>query len=655
MPPHPVRQVWTQLRQPRTPWSHSLLPGLAVIGLVVMARLLGLLQGVELKTLDAFLRWRPAEPTDARILIVGIDETDLESLNTYPVPDATLAQLVDRLSQAQPRAIGIDIYRNFPVEPGHETLVKTLATHPQVFTVEKLSPPPILPPPSQPPERLGFTDFPLDRDGFVRRFYLGAWSTPNHPNGYGFRFSLPLRLAQTDLAAEGIDLENGRRNPSNMRFGDVELAQFWPNSGGYVRQPTPGVQLLLNPRSGPNPFDQVSMRDVLAGRVSPDLIRDRVVLIGITSLSVKDLVNSAAVDSQNPGLVFGVEMQAQAVSQILSMVLDGRPPLRSWGNGWEYLWIVIWGAVGMGLVGWISRPAWYLLAVGLIGLGLGGLGFGLLAVGGWWLPVVPTLIVFGVNGVLLPGFYLYDQTLRSRLEERQRVIEQTYDAIHSGPLQTLALLLQDKDQLPAAASNRLQDLNRDLRQIYNTLLAEALPETDQLILGNRQVVDLRGPLHEALQQVYAGTRQRDFPGFHSIKVNIVKFEPLQTEGLSTDHRQALCRFLEEALCNVGKHTVNTTRLKITCLATASENLIQVEDNGTAINPNPVKTGGRGTQQARALARRLQGQFQRTQLDRGTRCELRWPLTPPELWPHRQAPIARPDWPKPANFLTRNGP
>ncbi|MEO9126686.1 MAG: hypothetical protein ABI262_18705 [Microcoleus sp.] len=39
----------------------------------------------------------------------------------------------------------------------------------------------------------------------------------------------------------------------------------------------------------------------------------------------------------NPGRIYGVEMQAQATSQMISAVLDGRSLIRVWADGWETL------------------------------------------------------------------------------------------------------------------------------------------------------------------------------------------------------------------------------------------------------------------------------------------------------------------------------
>lgn len=290
-----ISAIWEQWKPSLGGWQHNLLPGMTVLVLVIGARLLGLFQSLEWKTLDTFMRLRPAEVVDERVLIVAIDDDYLQRTRTYPVSDEDLVRLLKTLAPYQPRAVGIDIYRDLPVDPGHLELVQTLAAQPDVFGIEKLFSPAVPPPPTLPPERVGFADFLNDSDGFIRRSLLGA------PDGAGnYHFSLALRLAEHYLKDEGIELDNGVQDPVAMRLGEVELTRFRPNSGGYIHADAGGNQVLLNVRSGSQPFRIVPIEAVLAGQVDPAWIRDRIVIIGITSLSTKDVVNSAAVVSDDP-------------------------------------------------------------------------------------------------------------------------------------------------------------------------------------------------------------------------------------------------------------------------------------------------------------------------------------------------------------------
>ncbi len=618
----------------------GIVPGVVVIAVVIATRGLGWWQGLEWQALDTFLRSRPAEPLDERIVIVGIEESDIQRVGTYPIPDRHLAELITTLEIYQPRVIGLDIYRDLPINPGHEEFKAMAAGLESLIAIEKVLPPTVAGPAFLPPERIGFVDGVPDGDGFWRRSLLGAATADGT-----YHFAFTLRLAERYLASVGRSLENGIRNPVAMRFGTVELAPLSTHAGGYVNADMGGHQVLVNYRSGPFPFRRLTMAEIQTGQVESEWLRDRIVLIGITAPSVKDFVNSSAIVSNNPGQVFGIEFQAHAISQIVSAALDDRPLLRVWPQPVEYGWIILWGVAGIGIGRVLRHPLWQVLVVSSGSLVLLGTGFGLLLWQGWWIPIVPTLAVFSVNGVVFPLFYWYDQGLRSRIQERQRVIDNTFSAIHNGPLQTLAQLLReslDPSQMSPAMHRRLQDLNHDLRQVYTLVRQEALIDEQQIYLSP-QGLDLNLPLHQLLYQVYTQTLGQDLPGFQTLKVKLIEFEPMVDRSLSLDDRRDLCRFLQEALINVGKHAPNATRLWITCKQAALEpagvqNIIRVTDNSqNNCSGNPIydstATGGQGTQQAEQLSKRLRGQFKRyPNIPTGTVCELVWPMGRRSLWP-----------------------
>lgn len=623
-------------------WWAGILPGILMMGLVVVARLTGSLQGLEWLALDYGLRLRPPESPDERIVIVGITEADIQRIGAYPIPDQEVAKLLKTLQGYQPRAIGLDIFRDLPVDPGHRQLTAALAQMPNVMAIEKALPDQsglvVNPPSNVPDTQVGFVDAILDRDGFLRRSLLGT----SNPTGE-YRFSLTIRLAEAYLKGEGLSLENGIQDPVAMRFDSVELTRFQPNTGGYVQADAGGNQILINFRRGTDPFRMVTMSEVEAGRVDPSWFRDRIVLIGITALSQKDVVNSAAIAGSPPGLIYGVEVQAHAISQILSAVLEDRPLLTAWPDVWEYLWVVAWGLLGWGLGRLIQSPTKQVLSVAGLSLGLIGIAYGGL-IGGIWIPLVPALLVFGLNGGVLYGFSVYDRSLRERIEDRQRVIEHTFDTIHNGPLQTLAGILrhaQDQDWSVSQFNSRLQQLNVELRHVYEAVRQETLDQGNQFLVMGDRLLDLQAPLHEVLYEVYAYTIQRDFPGFESLKVKVVDFEWLDCRGLGWEQKRDLCRFLEEALCNVGKYAVEATRLTVVCKGEGDRNVLQITDNGAEregdSRANSSKQSHhRGTQQATNLARYLGGEFKRVPATpKGITCELQWPTRKMLSWPPRR--------------------
>lgn len=641
---------WLSKNQSPRSWL-GILPGLSLIGLTVIARLAGLFEPIELKTLDLFMRLRPVEPIDERVLVVGINDADIRRLDTYPVPDQTLTELLQKLEGYQPRAVGIDIVRDVPQEPGHQAFSQALRNMPHVFGIEILGSeglPGASPPPALPAERVGVSDFPLDADGFVRRSQLGSFDAKGD-----YHYSLAVRLAKEYLDHEDILLDSGLKDPEAMRFGQTELPSFRENTGSYIRAQVGDQQTLLNVRNNPAPFRQVSLFSVLDNSIRPEWVQDKVVLIGITAASTKDLIYTDAIADENPGTVYGVVIHAHAVSQILSAVLNDRPLLKTWPEASEYLWILLWGMGGIFLIRrfpYFDAHVWVTLSAGV---GLVGISYGALLLG-WWIPIVPPLVVFLLNALIISRLQLYDRMMRSRIEAGHRVIRQTYSAMHNGPLQTLAVMMRSLEQkqnrgleMPLEIE-QLHHLNQEIRQLYTTLEEELEAQDNQFHLEQGlPALDLSLPLNELLYEVFAATLERDFPHFKSIKQRvIINFDEMQTQALEQEDKQSLCRFLEGALCNVGLHAKDATQLKVFCRTENDMNIIVVEDNGNSRSQSALDTlgwpsyqerwvthtfmnrqgSGQGSREARRLASQLSGEFNRTRLSpSGVRCELKWPV------------------------------
>jgi CHASE2 domain-containing sensor protein/two-component sensor histidine kinase len=621
------RRIWCQLEKSAVP-GIGVLPGLLMIGLVVCARLTGLLQVVELRTLDLFLRWRPTEPIDERIVIVRIDRSDVQAIGNYPIPDEEIAQLLERLQQYTPAAIGLNIRREVPVEPGHAQLQAVFAAHETFIAIERVLPPKIRPPRGLNPAQVGFDDYPYDADLSVRRQYLGI------PTDEGYKFSLSLRLADAYLKQKGFTLGNGLRDENAMRFyseemGSTELPLVYTHSGSYVGIDDGGVQVLLNYRSNPHAFRTLSLQDIKTNNFDPDWLRDRIIIIGLTDPDFSDKVKVFAISDRDLSdqRISGVEFQAHAVSQITSAVLDGRPLLKSWYDFAEYLWIIAWGGVSIYFSYRRQRsPVQHFVELILVGLSLLGTSAILLLVWGWWIPIIPPLLALALGDVACIAFKAYDQALRSRLNERQQTIERTFDVIHNGPLQTLASLLRQvqDSQIPTPQLlTELDELNQEIRAVGERLKQEALSREESLYLSSKLTLDLKSPIHELFYQVYSSTLERDLPGFKTLKVKIRQFDAIEEEHLSLDEKRGLCRFLEEALCNVGKHATGVTRVSATGKQSQGWYTLCVTDNGPGVHSD-IK--GQGTKQVLSLKTKLKGQFKRESLSpKGTLCELSWPL------------------------------
>ncbi len=620
------RRIWNRIRKEFGLWSLAAPPGIMVLVVVMLIRIGGGMQSLEWMFLDTMLRLRPVEKVDERVVIVGIDEKDIELVKQYPVPDKTIAELLTKLETYKPLAIGLDIFKNVPVEPGGQQLAQVLQKNTNIIGIEKILPPGKTSlPQSLPPERVGFVDLPNDGDSKNRRYLL---YTPNPSNINEDKYSLALRLVRKYLKAERIELETGKNDQNTIMIRGIELPRIVQNFGGYVGVDDGGLSILMNFRNNSQPFHIVSLRNILNGTVDAKLLRDRIVLVGNRNTSAGDIFYTSALPNLKlSGQIYGIDYHAHVISQILSTAIDGRPMLNSWGDIGEYSWIFIWGFLPIA-IGRLTQSVWRnILSVGVAGVGLCSCGYVMLWVWGIWIPVAPSLLILAVNGVGLSAFafYQHDKFLRSQINERQNTIQHTFSVIHNGPLQTLAYGLKHmraKDIPDEQLVGQFEKLDREIREIGEFLKLEALTKEESLRLGSGLILELNRPLHDLLYEVYSSTLERkDFEYFQTLKVKIRNFDPIDDKYLTIENKRGICLFMEEALCNVGKHAQGVKRVQASGVYSANKYKLWVKDNGPGIKS---KLENKGTKYFKLLAKQLGGEFRRESLSpRGTICEISW--------------------------------
>lgn len=606
--------------------------------LVLLIRLLGLLQVQELMAFDALSRRCPASTVESPIVIVGIDEADLNAVGGFPIPDRTLVDLMNTLEEFNPTVIGLNLFRDRPVPPGNSAFTQKLTQSANLIGVEaSLSSMPelnIAPPPALPPQRIGFVDAAIDEDGKLRRMILASAGTEQEkPEQATLKYSFALQLARMYLTNQAVPFQAGVHADDSIQFGEFEFERFQPNSGGYVRADASGNQTLLNFCASQRLFPTLSLTDVLQRNFAPDLIRNQIVIIGMTAPSVKDVFFSSALRetmlSRLLGkllpatqLIYSVEVQAHATDQMIHAVLMHQPPLRVWHDIGEYSWIAGWGLLGI-LLGILLQSPWKsLLSLLIASVFLIETSFFAL-IFGWWLPLVPAGLALGGAGLITTFF---DRDLRFELEYRRRAVERTYEAIHNGPLQHLAVILRnlDGDSSPQQLRQQLQSLNEELRSIFEHMRQAMLTRSDRLYLEENLVLDLQAPIAELLYQVYNHTIAMQAPGFAEIQTYISPdFELLKRNHFSIAQKRGLCLFLQEALWNVGNHAIGTTRLDVMCVREANNYVLRITDNGSGLISSRE---GEGTKQAKVIAWELGGRFQRrANHPQGTICELIFPM------------------------------
>jgi CHASE2 domain-containing sensor protein len=414
----PIWQAWSkqpQLAKSKIPILKSklaclVLSSIAVTGAVLGGRSLGLLQPLELWAYDRTLQLRPTEPQDPRLLIVTIDESEIQAQNPDKrrgsLSDETLDRLLQTLEKAKPRVIGLDIYRDFPTQKQYPKLIQQLRQNKGLVAVCKSSdakydPTGIAPPPEMPVQQIGFSDFLIDADGVLRRQILFQDADPTSPCSAPYAFS--TRLAFRYLAANRIAPEFTPEG--NLKLGNAVFPRLNDRTSGYQGIDAAGNQVLLNYRSR-SQFQtiapQVTISQVLNGKVRSEAIQDRIVLIGVIANSGGDFwvtPKGAGVDHRMPG----VFVQAHMTSQILSTVLNQRSLIWGWPGWAEGLWILGWALMGGLAVQrmWVSavRRAG---VVGIALISLTGASVIFMTIGGW-VPLVPATIGLVVTSVVVYG------------------------------------------------------------------------------------------------------------------------------------------------------------------------------------------------------------------------------------------------------------
>ena len=333
--------------------------GIALLALLLMIELapdwfgLGF---VRLAAFDAYQRWAPRARHSGPAVVVAIDDESLRLHGQWPWPRTWLAQLVSRIAESNPAAIGVDIVMPEAdrLSPGRlpefvpgmgPDLVQRLTTLPSNDSVlaRTLQSSRVV---------LGIAGLEAEAPGprhSIRR--VPFRTVGGDPRPLVRRFDATLHSAdEIDRVVKGhglvsVDPERGvvRRMPLVATVGEALVPAFGIEilrvaAGGpivTVRTGASGVQAvevgdLVVPtepdgsvrvhfaRSEPERF--VSAADVMAGKVDRERLERKLVLIGVTAIGLSDYQATPVADRMP-----GVEIHAQLLENIYDHELLARP------------------------------------------------------------------------------------------------------------------------------------------------------------------------------------------------------------------------------------------------------------------------------------------------------------------------------------------
>jgi len=409
---------------------------------------------------DGYQQLFPRERKSSPAIIVAIDEKSLARYGQWPWPRARTAELLRRIASDEPAAIGVDIL--FP-EPdgtspdgsGDAALAQAIRGNKVVLAVAGLAyrDRRFLAPPSVAPVRL-----------------IGPHA-PHLLNYAGQLQSLPMldrAAAGHGLVSVGTPARVVRRVPVVAKIGNVYVPSFATElfrvaagltslridaSGrdrvtlqlGDVAVPAQGDGRLWLHFGHDDQERFVSAADLLAGRVAPEALRRKLVLVGVTGLGLLDQKLTPLGER-----VPGVEIHQQLLEQIFDGGYLRRPANAPWIEAGLLMLagLILIGAAPALRVG-ASLASFAAVVGGLIALGLVAFTDGLLIdVAN---PLLAVVLVFGT--VLAATLAEADRQRRAMREAAARVAGELQAArrIQMGLLPAPATLFTNESRFQLAA------------------------------------------------------------------------------------------------------------------------------------------------------------------------------------------------------------
>ncbi|HVG35044.1 MAG TPA: CHASE2 domain-containing protein [Pyrinomonadaceae bacterium] len=316
-------------------------------------------------SLNMLFRFRGSVPPPDDIVIVAVDDASLQRVGNWPWPRSVMASVLDRITEAQPRAVGLDvIYAEVSAPSEDKLLTEAIARNARVVLPAQLTEGEIAQPDSvgvsawlMPLQEIrgaaaatGHAHAAPDVDGVLRTVQL---SKADAQGERLWAFGL-----ETLRVAEQISPEEIEERAATLRVGRYEI----PIHDEAEQSSLPNVtiirsnEMLINYLGPPGTFPYYSITDVLDGKVPAGTFNNKIVLIGAVAQTLGDtritpFISYGGMDRQSGTGMPGVEVHANVIETIRRGAwLNPRP---DWSGFIVTLLVILCAAVIIRLLdGW---------------------------------------------------------------------------------------------------------------------------------------------------------------------------------------------------------------------------------------------------------------------------------------------------------------
>jgi CHASE2 domain-containing sensor protein/signal transduction histidine kinase len=289
-----------------------------------------LVPSLSAASLNMLFRFRGRLPPPDDIVVVAIDDASLQRVGNWPWPRSVMASVLDRISAAQPQAVGLDvIYAETSDGAQDKFLTEAIGRNGRVVLPAQLteleatpsnlsgSSTWLLPLPEirERAAATGHAHADPDVDGVLRTVQLSkADAKGNRLWAFGLE---TLRVAERIPPGAVEELND------SLRLGRYKIAIH----DEAERSSTPNVavirpnEMLINYLGPPRTFQYYSISDVLEGNVPSAAFHNKIVLIGAVAQTMGDtritpFISYGGGDRQSGTGMPGVEVHANLIETI---------------------------------------------------------------------------------------------------------------------------------------------------------------------------------------------------------------------------------------------------------------------------------------------------------------------------------------------------